>query len=112
MGNKLIAPCGLDCSKCDARIATVNNDDELRVRTAKLWNELSHFDFIKPEHINCMGCRCKEGPKTVFCSSMCEIRKCSQAAFSTFSSPKNSILSHFIATIPVFCIIFYRIFGL
>lgn len=100
MGNKLIAPCGLDCSKCDARIATVNNDDELRVRTAKFCNELNHFDFIKPKHINCMGCRCKEGSKTVFCSSICEIRKCSQAVFSTFSSPKNYILAHFIAITP------------
>ena len=35
--NELIGYCGLDCGQCDARIATVNNDDELRARTAKLW---------------------------------------------------------------------------
>lgn len=27
---ELIAHCGLDCEKCDARVATVNNDDGLR----------------------------------------------------------------------------------
>ena len=25
--NELIGYCGLDCGQCDARIATVNNDD-------------------------------------------------------------------------------------
>ena len=28
--NKFIAYCGLDCEKCEARIATINNDDILR----------------------------------------------------------------------------------
>ncbi len=75
MENLLIAYCGLDCEKCDARIATINNDNTLRKKTAKLWNELNHTDVIQPEWINCMGCR-TEGCKTPFCSSMCEIRKC------------------------------------
>ncbi len=30
---QLIACCGLDCESCDARIATVKNDDELREKT-------------------------------------------------------------------------------
>lgn len=71
---KLIACCGLDCEKCDARIATVNNDDALREKTAKLWTELNQVP-ITPEMINCMGCRV-EGVKTPFCESMCEIRLC------------------------------------
>lgn len=75
---KLIAYCGLDCAKCDARIATVNNDDELRAKTAELWCKLNQTDAIKPEHINCLGCKC-DGPKTVFCSTLCEIRKCAIA---------------------------------
>jgi len=37
----MIAYCGLDCEKCDAHIATVNNDDALREKTAKLWAELN-----------------------------------------------------------------------
>ena len=31
---QLIACCGLDCESCDARIATVKNDDELREKTS------------------------------------------------------------------------------
>lgn len=33
--------CGLDCEKCDAYIATVNDDQALREKTAKLWAELN-----------------------------------------------------------------------
>ena len=32
--DKMIAHCGLDCTKCDAYIATINNDDELRESVA------------------------------------------------------------------------------
>jgi hypothetical protein len=69
-----IAICGLDCEKCDAYIATKNNDQSLREKTAKLWSELNHAAIL-PEHINCEGCR-MNGAKTLFCSSLCEIRKC------------------------------------
>jgi len=72
-----IAICGLDCEKCDAYIATKNNDQSLREKTAKLWSELNHASIL-PEHINCEGCR-MNGAKTLFCSSMCEIRKCAVA---------------------------------
>lgn len=72
--SKLIAYCGLDCEKCDAYIATKNDDQALRVKTAKLWSELNNAPIL-PEHINCEGCRV-DGVKTVFCQSMCTIRKC------------------------------------
>ena len=32
---QLIACCGLDCENCAARIATVNNDDELREKNCQ-----------------------------------------------------------------------------
>ena len=32
---QLIACCGLDCENCDARIATINNDEKLREETAQ-----------------------------------------------------------------------------
>lgn len=70
----MIAYCGLDCEKCDAHIATVNNDDLLREKTAKLWAEMNNAP-ITAEMINCDGCRV-DGVKTPFCDSMCEIRKC------------------------------------
>nr|WP_300326246.1 DUF3795 domain-containing protein [uncultured Anaerostipes sp.] len=71
---EMIAYCGLDCEKCDAYIATSNNDQNLREKTAKLWAELNNAPIL-PEHINCQGCRVK-GMKTIFCDSICGIRKC------------------------------------
>ena len=71
---EMIAYCGLDCEKCDAYIATINDDQKLREKTAKLWAELNNAPIL-PEHINCQGCR-GEGIKTVFCNSMCGIRQC------------------------------------
>ena len=39
---KMIAYCGLDCEKCNAYIATINDNQELRKKTAKLWAELNN----------------------------------------------------------------------
>lgn len=71
---ELIGCCGLDCEECDARIATIHNDDELREKTAKLWTQLNGVE-ITADMINCTGCRVP-GVKTPFCGSMCAIRKC------------------------------------
>ena len=72
--NKMIAYCGLDCSKCDCYLATINNDNALREKTAKLWSQLNGIT-ITPEQINCEGCRC-DGVKFHYCDKLCEIRKC------------------------------------
>ncbi len=72
--NELIAFCGLDCAKCEARIATLNNDQQLREKVARKWSELNGIT-ITPEMINCDGCRVP-GRKTVFCDSLCPIKKC------------------------------------
>ena len=71
---QLIACCGLDCEKCEARLATLNDDNRLREKVAKEWGEMNQMEF-QPEWINCMGCR-TEGCKTYYCSDMCKIRKC------------------------------------
>lgn len=70
----MIGYCGLDCEKCNAYIATVNDDQDLREETAKQWADLNSAPIL-PEHINCEGCRVR-GVKTVFCENLCEIRKC------------------------------------
>lgn len=70
----MIAFCGLDCGKCDAYIATKNNDRTLREATAELWSKLNNAPIL-PEHINCEGCR-TNGVKTVYCESLCPIRQC------------------------------------
>ncbi len=72
--NDMIAYCGLDCEKCDAYLAALNDDQALREKTAKLWAELNHAPIL-PEHINCEGCRI-DGIKTVYCDSLCAIRQC------------------------------------
>ena len=72
--NEYIAYCGRDCETCGARQVTVNNDDELRVRAAKLWSELNGGE-ITPEMINCTVCRVP-GRKTPYCDSLCPIRQC------------------------------------
>ena len=71
---KMIACCGLDCEKCDAYLATINDDRALREKTAKLWSALNQTPIL-PEQINCQGCRA-DGVKTVFCESLCGIRRC------------------------------------
>ena len=69
-----IAYCGLDCEACEARLATINDDDVLRVKVAKLWSELNSVE-ITPDMINCVGCRV-DGVKTPYCESLCPIRQC------------------------------------
>ena len=71
-----IAYCGLDCETCEARIATIHNDDAQRKKVAGLWSELNGVE-ITPEMINCVGCRIN-GVKTPFCESLCPIRQCAQ----------------------------------
>lgn len=75
--DKLIGYCGLDCRKCDAYIATQTNNEQLRQKTAELWAKLNNAP-ITAEMINCDGCRAGER-KTVFCESMCEIKKCAES---------------------------------
>ena len=72
-----IAYCGLDCEGCEARLATVRNDNVLRQKVAKLWSELNGVE-ITPEMINCTGCRI-DGVKTPYCDSLCPIRQCAKS---------------------------------
>lgn len=69
-----IAFCGLDCETCEARLATVNEDEALRQKVAKEWSDLNGVE-ITPEMIHCVGCRI-DGVKTPFCDSLCPIRRC------------------------------------
>jgi len=69
----MIAYCGLDCSCCDAYLATLENDDAKRKMTAQKWSKMYRAD-IKPEQINCDGCKA-DGKRFFHCNS-CDIRQC------------------------------------
>ena len=69
----MLGYCGVECSKCPAYIATINNDDELRRRYAAEQSEFYGMEIL-PERINCVGCL-EDGEHLVYCS-MCEIRRC------------------------------------
>ncbi len=72
--NTFIAYCGLDCETCEARLATINHDEELRRNVAAEWSKLNGVE-ITPDMIHCVGCRV-EGIKTPYCESLCPIRQC------------------------------------
>ncbi len=85
---QLIACCGLDCEKCDARIATISNDNDLREKTAQKWSVMNNSPEITAETINCMGCRV-DGVKFAYCG-FCEIRKCvNEKGFNTCGDCKE-----------------------
>jgi hypothetical protein len=85
---QLIACCGIDCENCEARISTINNDNELREKTAQKWRVMYNAPNITAESINCMGCR-TGGAKIAHCSD-CEIRKCvSEKGFNTCGDCKE-----------------------
>ncbi len=69
----IISFCGMECSSCPAYIATQENNDELRKKTAEEWAKLFKMD-VSPEDINCDGCTV-EGAHSAYCN-ICEIRKC------------------------------------
>ena len=71
---EMTACCGLMCNECGAFLAKQSNDDEIRKQTAKQWSEMFKAD-IKPDDINCDGCRAEGGVHFSHCN-VCEIRKC------------------------------------
>ncbi|MBM4399685.1 MAG: DUF3795 domain-containing protein [Candidatus Cloacimonetes bacterium] len=70
---KLIAACGIDCSECDARKATLANDNDLRAQVAEKWSKEYGAD-LTAEHINCMGCM-EAGVHFSHCNE-CDYRAC------------------------------------
>jgi hypothetical protein len=71
---KIIACCGLNCTACEARIATVTNDNALRQETAEKWQKAYNSPGITAEMINCTGCM-EPGVK-IGHASECQIRNC------------------------------------
>ena len=72
--SRMIAYCGLVCSNCPTFLATQNDDDIAREKTAAFYSEKFGFN-LKPEEINCDGCISEGGKLIGYCQSY-EIRKC------------------------------------
>ena len=73
---EMIACCGLVCTSCPTFIATQNDDDIARQKTAVYYHEAFGFD-LKPEDINCQGCLSNGGQLIGYCQT-CKIRQCCQ----------------------------------
>jgi len=70
----MIAYCGLVCSQCPTFIATQNDDDAAREKTAAVYAQKFGMQLQK-EDINCDGCLGEGGRKSGYCR-VCEIRQC------------------------------------
>ena len=75
-----IAYCGLDCEKCEARLATINNDNGLRKKVATEWSKLNNIT-ITPEMINCVKIRqCALSKNYETCGDCNEMKVCKKVA--------------------------------
>lgn len=72
--SKMIAYCGLVCSSCPAFLATQNDDDDAREKTAAFMTKEFGLNYTAKD-INCDGCLSDGGRLIEYCK-MCKIRKC------------------------------------
>ena len=118
---KMIAYCGLVCSDCPTFLATINDDDVARVKTAALYSEKFGFN-LNPEDINCDGCLSEGGKLIAYCQT-CDIRKCCKVKkhdncavcdeqpcdklvqFHKFSPDAKACFDSFLSLFPPHCIL-------
>jgi hypothetical protein len=73
----LLAPCGLDCGKCPAYIATQANDARALARVADEWSKAFNFKLTLEEVI-CDGCTTESKRKYAYIKT-CGVRLCALA---------------------------------
>jgi len=71
----LIAFCGLDCSKCEAYLATQANDDVAKEQIAAKWRVEFNAPDITLAQVTCDGCVTLNGRIGGYCA-LCPIRAC------------------------------------
>ena len=67
----LEAPCGFDCARCPACLATASGDPAELRKVWELWDPATRPGT--PEGVRCAGCL-SEGPRLEFCEA-CELRR-------------------------------------
>jgi hypothetical protein len=73
--NTLIAPCGLDCAKCEAYTLTQANDLAGLEALVVKWQVEFNAPGMTVKDVTCDGCLAASGRVGGYCA-MCEIRKC------------------------------------
>ncbi len=73
--DQLIAVCGLNCSQCEAYLATQANDEAARERVAIKWQQLYNAPGLTAAYVTCDGCVAFGGRQGGHCAE-CEIRAC------------------------------------
>jgi hypothetical protein len=71
----LIAPCGLDCAKCDAYIVTQADDLAGKEAVAAKWRTEYNAPNITVTDVTCDSCLATTGRLCSHCA-VCEIRAC------------------------------------
>ncbi|MDC7223271.1 MAG: DUF3795 domain-containing protein, partial [Spirochaetales bacterium] len=74
---KIVAVCGVSCTKCECYQATIENDREKLSKIAGQWTESMGKNF-SIEDILCDGCRTEGKRISVYCGS-CEINLCARS---------------------------------
>jgi hypothetical protein len=70
-----IAFCGLDCSTCDAFIATQGDDVPAKYHVIQNWEKMYHVKGLTLEYVTCDGCHAMTGRLCGHCVE-CKIRVC------------------------------------
>lgn len=67
--------CGLDCSKCEAFLATINNDENAKMAVLEKWSKEYGIPNLTIDGVTCLGCRSET---VILCSHCieCDIRAC------------------------------------
>ncbi|MBU2551939.1 MAG: DUF3795 domain-containing protein [Proteobacteria bacterium] len=76
MTETMIAYCGIPCSECPARLATIRDDDEAREKTAQMWGKQFGMKLTVAD-INCDGCLTDGGRLFGHCAT-CHMRHCAR----------------------------------
>ncbi len=71
----MVAFCGLDCSTCEAYLATRTGDKAEKERVAAIWRERYNAPRITAAYVTCDGCTNLQGHAGGCCTE-CDIRPC------------------------------------
>lgn len=78
MSHRMIAPCGLDCAKCDAYILTQADDRPGLEKLAEKWRTDYNAPNITVKDVLCDSCLAAGDRHCSHCSE-CEFRSCAMA---------------------------------